>query len=251
MSDVNTLRTKIQNGQNTDVINTLNGVTNIYSIVGPAFETLLHIAVKANNVTIADYLINTKGMLVDVEDWDLATPLYYAARDGLLSMVQFLVTNKAHPTLRNGALGYTPSEITTSQPIKDALTATTFFDNYSSMYKKYKLKAYMVYLTNFSRVFHGNSYRGLGMPIMTDVDSVFSSQGLMAVSALVKAKKDDYLTYTGPLHEQRCLVDNIIGDPPLLCGFCRRVRFHSVQHYLDSWNLHSMDCLKNYGDQGY
>lgn len=63
-------------------------------------ESDLFEAASTGNVEVMDILI-TNGVLVDVMDYDLRTPLHIAASMNQLTSINFLLSRKGNPNLKN------------------------------------------------------------------------------------------------------------------------------------------------------
>lgn len=93
----------------------------VFTIIFPHGENLLHFASGSGNLEMCDYLIKVKGIHPNIYNCRGSTPLIYASLKNHLDVVKFLLENGADPRIRSGFSGLFPYQSTSSEEIKKIL----------------------------------------------------------------------------------------------------------------------------------
>lgn len=98
----------------------LNSV-DVYTIISPHGENLLHFACGAGNVEMCRYLIEEKKVHPNIYNSRGTTPLIYACIKNQYAAVQLLISHNADPRIRSGFSGLFPYQSTSNKEIIDIL----------------------------------------------------------------------------------------------------------------------------------
>ncbi len=230
---------------------------NVYKYLDIHGENLLHWACAFNNAEICEYLIVEKKLHINLENFRGTTPLYYAAMKNSKEAINVMLKYNANPRIRSGFSGQFPSEVTTNPEIETSLKqaeenipiykyeSVCVVRNNVSLYKSYKYRKYMAYLTNLNyfnntlpeevkQRFYG------GIVIFEKLHTIFKEQGIEKLASYVQSIYDDYLN-TIPNYEGKiCL--NCNKDATKKCSKCQKVYFCDRTCQTECHLFHKYDC---------
>src|SRR5579862_635608 len=250
---------------------------NLYTLLSPNGENLLHWASAFNNVTICEYLLN-KNIHINTNNFRGATPLYYAAMKNSIDAVKILSKYNANPRIRSGFSNLFPIEITTNQEIKILLqtlddkiipfagypdetnrNSEIYKKNKFSMFVAYKHRFYMFWLMNLNHFINPYNHNNLGATISEEAETIFLNKGIESLAKQCQIYYENFLKLLEkeffPTFElekkynlkdqkvniERCLYCDMIKNLKR-CGKCKSVCFCGKECQKKAHMLHKYDC---------
>jgi ankyrin repeat protein len=121
--DIQDFRKLVENnndGFNNELKEYLNSV-DIYTIIFPHGENLLHFAAGSGNVEMCKYLIYEKNVHPNIYNARGATPLLYACLKNQEEVVKILLSENVDTRIRSGYSGLFPYQSTSNENIRKLL----------------------------------------------------------------------------------------------------------------------------------
>lgn len=228
-----------------------------YDLMDTHGENFLHWCCTFNNAELCEYLIIEKKLHVNLENYRHATPLYYAAMNNNLEVIKIMLKYHANPRIRSVFSGKFPSEIATDIEIKKLLQEAENlipfcnYENYEpilrenvSLYKGYKYRLYMAYLSNlnyFNSTLSEEVKNRNGIQIFPEIKSIFQQSGIIAAANYVQQVYEDYLQIDYYNIEKLCL--NCNAKTIKRCSKCKKVYFCNLECQKKCYLLHNFDCI--------
>lgn len=227
---------------------------NMYDIVFPHGETLLHFSAGSNNSEMCEYLLDEKNMIVNLENMHGATPLYYASLKNAIDAVKVLIKYNADPRIRSGFSGWFPVRATSDLDIKniltkhDAIVPVDYDNNYKikqgfNLYQAYKYRLHRHWLSVVVNFFLKKcGIREIEGTMMTnEMKSIADTQGFAGLVSTYKDVNDDYIDSLTNCDDSCCLYCE--GKSNLKrCTKCKQVLFCNKVCQKGAYLLHKFDC---------
>lgn len=193
---------------------------NMFDVVGPRGESLLHYAVDAENFVVADHLL-ALGMHINLGDQRGGSALTYACYNKMMKGVEYLASKNANPCVLTGTdtpLSLMPAALT-------PLYERVILGSGTNLYRAYAYRLYMLTMPRLNCAF------ARARPLHEEV-----------VTLNAKANELWFMVLCTDSVKQ-CLYCR--GDAELkLCGGCRRVYFCGTECQRAAHVLHKLDCKK-------
>ncbi len=227
----------------------------LYELVWPNGETLLHWASAFNNVKIIEHILENDLIHVNISNYRGTTSLIYAcSKDNTEAIVKLLSYN-ANPYIKSGFTGLRPSE--TCELEENKILLEEYVSKYVplenlkvkegfNLYQSYSYREYMWYLSNldyftskFKHIVHGfipnnnaKTYYETGGAIMlsTHLDSMLESYY-------------DLINNPESIIEKSCLACGNTNDTKR-CSKCKQVYFCNKVCQKFTHQIHKYDCEK-------
>lgn len=231
----------------------LNSI-DVFTIIFPHGENLLHFASGSGNVEMCKYLIEEKKIHPNIYNSRGATPLIYACLKNQLNVVQLLVSYNADPRIRSGFSGLFPYQSTQNKEIREMLL------NYESvvpidyengfkvkvgynLYQSYKYRKHKYWLTFVSN----EIFRLAGKPQVDrlketkEISSVIA-QGFDKLLEKYNEIYNDYLSSLSNNDTYYCIACQNKDVQLFRCSNCKQVLVCGKKCQKKIHMLHQYDC---------
>jgi hypothetical protein len=212
----------------------------IYTLLYPHGENLLHWAAAFNNATIAEYLLKEKEFHPNIDNFRGTTPLYYGCMKNAEAAVEVLLKYHAQPRIRSGFSGIFPIDIVTS----DSLRAKLQVEAPANHYKAYKYRSYMYWRMNLSYFVGDGKSIAQGVTINPEAERIVKESGIAALGAECTRLLLDYVNNSNEAGKDFAEVCLVCGKNENLqrCLKCDAVWFCNEDCRRASHLLHKFDC---------
>ncbi len=226
---------------------------NIYELTYPSGENLLHWAAAFNNAFICEYLLKSKNVHVNIENYRGSTALYYAAFRDSIAALEILLKYHANPKIRSGFSGLFPIDAAKNRTMKDMLEhadnklvpidyITRKIKPNINRYTAYKYRYYMWWLSNLN--YFNNPYKNTisGITIIPEAAMIHNTGGIIKLADQCQRIYDSYVNCLNTtILENKCLYCDKI-DNLKICSTCRSAYFCSEECQKKAEILHKYDC---------
>lgn len=226
---------------------------NIYNIAFEHGENLLHFAAGYNNAELCKYLIEEKGMIVDMFNSRSAVPLTYASIKNSIDTINILLQHNADIRIRSGFSGLFPHQSSQTDKImnvilkKDNIIPIDYDNNYElkhgyNLYHAYKYRLHRYYLQYVSTEFlKNNNIKMMNGMKIKDEHSV-TLEGFDNLLNQYKKIRDDWLlSLKSDFNINMCLNCNNTQNLQK-CSKCKAVYFCNNTCQKSAHFLHKFDC---------
>lgn len=232
----------------------------IFSVIYPHGENLLHFACGAGNVEICEYLIKNKKIHPNIYNSRGVVPMIYASLRDQYEVIKFLIDMNADPMIRSGFSGLFPHQSTKSKKIQNLLLEhknTIVPIDYENglklivgftQYNSYKYRMHKYFLSFVSNEILKNA--GLspieGMRESNEIKELI----LQGFDKLLERYDEIYEDYIQSLsttdNDKTCLVckKTNFETKLLRCSKCKKVYFCDKTCQRRGHLLHNFDCSR-------
>ncbi len=223
----------IEAGSNAEVIEAIKDA-DVYKILFPHGENLLHWACAYNNVEIAEYLLGTKKLHVNMANFRFAVPLYYAAMKGSTEVIELMI-NKYHanPRERSGFSGMFPVDIAESEELKKLLAIPDFKD----YHRRYRYRVYKHWLSNLNDFIVPYPH-DFGTTFIPEAKEIFKEQGAKVLGEKCQELWEEYLA--AKELKGQCLHCQKVTENE--CRKCKKAWYCSSECQKATAMYHNFDC---------
>lgn len=228
------------NEQSNEKVKELIKDADIYTLLYPHGENLLHWAAAFDNATIAEYLLKEKHFHPNVDNYRSTCPLFYGCMKNAEAAVQVLLKYHAQPRIRSGFSGEFPIDRTSSNLLREKLKVNAP----ANYYKAYKYRSYMYWRMNLNYFVSNKNSIVQGVEIEPKAEQIVKELG---VAALGDECTRLLLYYVNCSNEP----DADLGQTCLICGKnedvercseCNAVWFCKKECDQLGHRLHDFDC---------
>ena len=226
----------------------------IHSICFPHGETLLHFAAGCNNVTICNYLINDKHIIINMTNARGATALYYAVIKDAHDAVDVLLYNGADPRIKSGFSGMFPYQVAKSDIVKEMLAGQEHmvplnYDNdckrkqNTTLYHTYRYRLHRYWLcVLINEYLKQNGLQPIeGNMIIPEAQHLLANGGFPDILEKYKHVFVHFMFNITTTNETSCLYCNAETNTHK-CSKCKKVYFCNKQCQYAAHVFHKMDC---------
>lgn len=227
---------------NASIIESIKNL-DVYTLIYPHGENLLHWAGAFNNVQIIEHLLANKKIHINLENYRGATALYYAAMKNSKDSCDILIKYNANPSIRSGFSGLMPEDVTTDDAVKNIVAIDKTLKNNLFVYYKYRL--YMFWLSNLNYLNNKYKHTISDMITIPNAIEIFENNGIKSLADKCQEIYDDYLNVVKLFKENKlnkmCLTCNKTSILKR-CSGCKKVWFCNKECQLIANKLHKYDC---------
>lgn len=227
---------------------------NVFTIIFPHGENLLHFACGAGNIEICKYLIEEKKIHPNIYNSRGATPLIYACLKNQIEVVRLLLSYNADPRIRSGFSGLFPYQSTQNKEICDmlllhdsivpidyenGLKIKTGYNLYQS-YKYRKHKYWLTFVTNEMMRISGNQQ----IDRLNETEEIINvlEQGFDKLLEMYQEIYNDYISSLVNVDTRCCLSCSNSSTQLFRCSKCKQVLVCGKKCQKQIHMLHQYDC---------
>jgi ankyrin repeat protein len=226
---------------------------NVYNISFPHGENMLHFAAGSNNADLCRYLIEEKGLIVDMCNSRSAVALTYASLQNATDAIEVLLEHNADVRIRSGFSGMFPHQDAKTDKTmnmilkKDRIIPIDYDNNYMlkygyNLYQSYMYRRHRYYLQYVSTEFLKKN----NIPMMRGMDAKdeygITSQGFDNLLNQYKQVRGEWLeSLTSDFETPTCLNCGNTNNVHR-CSKCKAVYFCNKSCQKSAHLLHNLDC---------
>lgn len=230
------------------VIELLEDQHDLYSLLYPHGENLLHWTLAYNNVKITEYLLKDREFHPNTENYRGTTPLYYGCMNESEQAVSLLLQYHGQPRIRSGFSGKFPIDILPKLNV--TLREKLKTQAPQNHYKSYRYRLYMYWRMNLNHFIAKNNSIAQDTTIEPQAEDLFKTKGinklaekcnnLLSFYTNTKNEKDIYKEKTSCLYCNKTKEEN--NNKLYRCSKCHSVFYCDRKCQASAHLLHKFDC---------
>ncbi len=225
----------------------------LYGLVWPNGETLLHWASAFNNTDIIEHILENDLIHVNISNYRGTTSLIYACSKDNTDAIVKLLSYNANPYIKSGFTGLRPSE--TCELEENKILLEEYVNKYVplenlrvkegfNLYQSYSYREYMWYLSNLD--YYTSKFKHIihGFTPNTNAKYFYDTGGPIMLSNRLDSLLESYydlINNPESIIEKSCLACGETNDTKR-CSKCKQVYFCNKICQKFAHPIHKYDC---------